>query len=267
MLSGDWWFLRQQRIPLSAHRIADNRVRWEQTSSRRRPETWTSDISLAEISEKAARFCFRLHSMQLAGVREMLTQLGARDASILTRQQQAEIRQRMDVPKGKQWSERLKTSLNRWTLDFNYKLGVLRGVGQPSPPLLDWAASMTWITMSQAETAGVTLPLRYVIYSCCAIALCSRMKPIGSLNSSATIAAKASGASITELRESGLPEWKATALCAADGYLTEPRMLLCESDRRQLQHLVCNEQSQFFSVAAEASREVRLRLLDWEVEL
>lgn len=258
ILPGDWWFIRQQRIPLKSE--SANTTDSSGTSSQSHGSM--KFILMRELSEKAARTCFHLHNLHLAGVRQYLAELQAtQETQGFTGQDREGFREMFDFGKGKEWTSRFKKEPHRWTLDFGYKFGVLRNVWEPAPPLLDWASCMTWLTMNQAAVPGGSLPLDYFLYSVCAVELCSKLNPVDVL-SSQNLRSPEHSKWVKQFKE-----WQVKALTHAHWYLNVPRPLLSQKDRNELQRLLTLEPAVFFSRAATASDQIRKSLIGWGVQL
>ena len=261
ILSGDWWLIRQQKVPLSEKTVNHNKEERLKKPENYRPRTWSYDIALGEISEKAAKFCCRLHCMHLVGLREILAELQIVDDDLtLSAEQRKALRERFDVPEGKPWTERLKKDLDRWTLDFIYKLGVFRGEWDPAPPTIDWASSMTWLTMTQSDIPKGTRPMDYFLYSLCAMQLCSKTE---TLDDDPT----ATGKLVPVHVDQPLADWQVRVLRCAEMYLETCRPLLNQSNLQDLKLLVKEESVQLFVRAAKCSAEIHTKLLGWGIQL
>ncbi len=261
ILPGDWWFIRQQRIPLKSD-LTDTTDSTIAPDKLRQPDRPVLSMALHEISEKAARLCFRLHSLHLAGVRNYLAELQSVENNVvLTDQDREGLRKKFDVGKGKEWTNRFKKELDRWTLDFVYKFGVLRNVQEPAPPLLDWASSMTWLTMNQSATPGGSLPLDYLLYSVCAMELCSKFNPLDGNSSMDPCPPEHSKWA------HHFETWQVNALTHALWYLDVPRPLLNQYDHDDLRWLLSHEPTVFFDRASTCSARIREALIGWGIEL
>lgn len=263
ILPGDWWLIRKQKIPLPEQTIINNREEWLKKPAKKRSATWSTDITLGEISEKAAKFCGRLHCMHLTGLRQLLDELQIDDENrVLSPNQRSTLRERLDVPKGKPWNERLTRDLDRWTPDFIYKLGLLHGLRNPSPPTIDWASSMTWLTMTQAEIPRGTLPINYFLYTLCAMELCSDTESLRDDNSH-----QSPGQLLSFEPSTRLTHWQQRTLQNAHRYLESDRPLLNQVDINQLRLLVNHEPAQLFAQAADCSAKIHKTLLGWGIQL
>ena len=255
--------IRQQKVPLPEKTVNHNKREWLKKPANRRPATWSHDIALSDISEKAAKFCCRLHCMHLAGLRKILSELQVHDKSlVLSTDQRAVLRERFDVPEGKPWNDRFKKDLERWTPDFIYKLGIFRRVWDPAPPTIDWASSMTWLTMNQAEIPEGTLPMNYFLYTLCALELCSNSRSLEDTGS-----ARPSGQPVSFDLNAPLTDWQQRTLHNAALYLDTARPLLSQPDINQLRLLVNHEPNQLFARAADCSATIHETLLGWGIQL
>lgn len=264
ILPGDWWFIRQQRIPLhpESPKASNSTNTTVSTEEVNQPDGVGPSVAMHELSEKAARICFRLHSLHLAGVRHYLTELQAVEENlVLTDQDREWLREKLDFGKGKEWTSRFKKEPDRWTLDFVYKFGVLRNVLEPAPPLLDWASTMTWLTMSQSSTSGGSLPLDYLLYSVCAIELCSKLNSLDSKWQFTSFPPE----HIKWVAQ--FSSWQVRALTHAWWYLSVPRPLLNQCDKNNLRWMLSHEPAVFFKRAISCSDRIREALIGWGVQL
>lgn len=174
ILPGDWWFLRTPQIPLP--------VAGETTSAspdmrdRFAPHPDRKQVSLAGIAERAARLCWRLKSMQLAGVSGLFADATPSAAELrLPKNRQSDLRGLLNVNPGKEWTERIGLAGKRWTPDFVLKLAARRDVGQVQVHVLDWAAMMTWVTLHQGQIPPGHVPADCYYYSAAALFLCRKI--------------------------------------------------------------------------------------------
>ena len=141
VLPGDWWLQRNLVVP--GNSPDDN------------------GIELQELSKRSARLCARLSSNYLLGVHDWLARLQSEER--LDKQELGTLRDRLGYPQDKQWKDRLKLDLARWTPDFLYKVGLLRSRFDPAPQVLDWAAMLTWLTLEKGKVPGGSLPCDILI--------------------------------------------------------------------------------------------------------
>lgn len=222
---GEWLFERVGRIP-----TADGKSR----------------MTLAAMSEKAAKFVTRLHSLQLSGVHVWLHELSRGGSRLrLNSEQITELRDLLNIEVGnrndKRWRVRLKRTPERWTPDHIYRLAGRRSVLQPAPVTLEWAAAFVWLVIEQAEIPSGTLPLPCLIYAAYALQYCSKLKPLDSESD------------------------RVFAHHALDNYLTHPRKLLNEAQENELRHYLKNEPSLLMETANCVSVQIQDLFGKWEV--
>ena len=196
---------------------------------------------MQELSKRSARLCARLVSNHLLGVPGWLQQLQANQNPILDLRDQ--MRLKLNYPQDKQWTERLKIDLARWTPDFLFKVAMVRSVEEPSPQVLDWASMLTWLTLEQAEPPGATMPINVFLYSVCGLLLSERISPLKSQ-------------STTEL----LPE----AIRLANDYLENSRpLLLSAADQRWLKFHLKETPEMLLIEAQRCSNRLREQFGNW----
>jgi hypothetical protein len=218
-------------------------------------------LTMAELSETAAKLCFRLHSMYLQGVPGLLKEL--QQDSLPAAQYMARIREinrRLDL--GGKRIEKLKQGrdVQRFTVDQIYKLAVLQGVPEPAPCVLEWGAVLTWLllhlgshSVDAGGTVGIpggTVPLECVVYAACAMFL---IEPIGPK--------KDSGAA--QDGDAGLASatWQRQALEACEQYLSRPRLLLGQADFVSLSAFLEDDPAEVFRTAQRCSERLRPLLI------
>ncbi|MFM7167552.1 MAG: hypothetical protein ACKO3T_20095 [Planctomycetaceae bacterium] len=252
ILSGDWWLIRQ--CPLRTGLVL---------RPRRKPghvQAGTRQLTMGELSEMAAKLCFRLHSIDLQGGTVLLTEL-QRDRRQLAEYtaRTREINRRLDL--GGKRVEKLKQSrdVHRFTVDHIYKLAVLQGVTDPAPCVLEWGAVLTWLLQhvgsQPADTGGSigipggTVPLECVVYAACAMCL---ITPIGSDSTDRL------SADISDESSAGQLQRRVTDVC--EEYLGRPRVLVSPADFNRLRRLVDHERGELFEMAQRYSAGLRLLL-------
>lgn len=223
---GEWLFQRTGKIP-----IADGE----------------SFVTLATLSEKAAKFVTRLYSLQLSGVHTWLQELSRHDGELqLAPEQFNELRELLNIEVGdrndKRWRVRLKRTPERWTPDHIYRVAGRRGVLQPAPATLDWAAALVWLVIEQGQIPSGVLPLPYLIYSAFALQHCVKLQQVD-----------------------GDAANQPFAITALTDYLTQPRMLLNESQVSELRHYLKNEPAVLESNARGVSERVERLFQDWNL--
>lgn len=252
ILPGDWWLIRQ--CTLNTEALLRRRRRGAATVKSR-------PLTMAELSETAAKLCFRLHSMYLQGVPGLLKEL---QQDNLQASQHAnwtrEINRRLDV--GGKRIEKLKQGrdVQRFTLDHLYKLAALQGVFEPAPCVLEWGAVLTWLVLhlgSQPVEGGSTLgipggtvPLECVIYAACALCL---IEPIGAQQDSCVVADN-----VSSLEPAA---WQRQALDICEQYLSRPRLLIAQADFVRLSTLLEDEPAEVFRTAQQCSERLRVLLV------
>ena len=272
VLSGDWWFFRQQKVPLSAEQIWQNRLRWLNRERKRRQRKgesledlrvfdladtadgsgvsgslpWSTEISMAELTEKAAKLCFRLRVLKLLGTGRYLREsrredVGRQDSHDLSNRQ---LSLRFDFPSEREWLIRLKPDLERWTPDLLYKVAIHHGVSDPAPSALEWGAEVTWLFLERGVVQGA-LPAGCVAYAACAAALARGNAPDSGLNSF-TIAEG----------DDEYHWWQSAALESAEKICAVEHGILGASQLAELRVLTRLEQSQFFQRAVDCSARV-----------
>lgn len=245
ILPGDWWLIRQCNLNTQSV-LRPRRRRGVATVKSRQ-------LTMAELSETAAKLCFRLHSMYLQGVPGLLKEL--QQDSLPAAQYMARIREinrRLDL--GGKRIEKLKQGrdVQRFTVDQIYKLAVLQGVPEPAPCVLEWGAVLTWLLLHLGShpvdaggTVGIpggTVPLECVVYAACAMFL---IEPIGPK--------KDSGAA--QDGDAGLASatWQRQALEACEQYLSRPRLLLGQADFVSLSAFLEDDPAEVFRTAQRCS--------------
>lgn len=269
IVSGDWWFLRQQRVPLSEQQIWQNRLQWLNRERKRRLRKgeslqelrvydeadadggtsvsgvpWSTDISMAELTEKAAKLCFRLRVLQLLGTDRQLqkSQEQSRQGEDTRNSRQMSVR--FDFPSEREWLIRLKPDLERWTPDLLYKVAIHHGVAEPAPSALEWGAVVTWLLLERCVVQG-PLPADCVAYAACAAALARGNAPDTVLNSFAVAGT-----------DEEFHWWQTAALQATRKICSAEQSILEQSQLSELQILTKLEQAQFFRRAADCSARV-----------
>jgi hypothetical protein len=252
ILPGDWWLIRQCQL--------DTALVLRPRRRRGKAAAGTRKLTMGELSETAAKLCFRLHSIDLQGGVTLLNELQRgrlRMAEYTARTR--EISRRLDL--GGKRVEKLKQSrdVHRFTVDHVYKLAVLQGVSDPAPCVLEWGAVLTWLLQhlgSQPPDAdgsvgmpGGTVPLECVVYAACAMCL---IQPIGE-NPRDRLPDEVTGDSTAE-------GWQQRVIDVCEKYLDRPRLLLSPQDFGRLRVLADHKRSDLFVMAQQYSENLRLVL-------
>ncbi len=249
ILPGDWWLVRQRELRTPIVRSSRRDSQSEDHSPR--------PLTMAELSEKAAKFCFRLHELYLQGVPKALRDLqpGGRPVQA-DAVRNNEISRRLDL--GGKRIEQLKQGrdIQRFTVDHLYKIAALQGVSEPAPCVLEWGAVLTWLVLhvdslsGQPEgkfgVPGGSVPLECVVYAACALSLIKPLRPTGTASESTGLSAEQDAA-----------KWQIRALDVCTHYLARPRRLLSGLDERRLAELLHADTVRFFRIAEECSERLR----------
>ena len=253
ILPGDWWLVRQRELKTPVVRPSRRDSQSEYRSLR--------PLTMGELSEKAAKVCFRLHELYLQGVPKALRDLqpGGRPVqadAVRYNDRSKEISQRLDL--GGKRTEQLKQGrdIQRFTVDHLYKIAALQGVSEPAPCVLEWGAVLTWLVLhvdslsGQPEgkfgVPGGSVPLECVVYAACALSLIKPLGPSGGASESTGLSA-----------EQDTAKWQIRALEVCTHYLARPRRLLSGLDERRLAELLQADRVRFFRIAQECSERLR----------
>lgn len=253
ILPGDWWLIRQCELKTQSV-LRPRRRRGVTTVKSRR-------LTMAELSETAAKLCFRLHSMYLQGVPALLKEL--QQDSLPAAQYGTRIREinrRLDL--GGKRIEKLKQGrdVQRFTVDQIYKLAVLQGVSEPAPCVLEWGAVLTWLLLHLGShpldaggavgIPGGTVPLECVIYAACAMCL---IDPIGAKQD-----ASVSADTVVGLESAA---WQRRVLEVCEQYVNRSRLLMGQADFVRLSELLEDDPAEVFRIAQQCSERLRLLLV------
>jgi len=246
VLTGEWWLIRQARIPLTDQRIDQNRREWSRNRGRRSKIAAQTSIAMSELTEKAAKLCFRINALNLLRNNHASGRIS--DAQTNPGLIQDHYN-RFDFPTNREWSLRLNLQLDRWTPDLLYKLAAIRGVGFPSPSVLDWGGCVTWLMIHQAEVPGGTMPLDLLLYAACGVSIMS-LEPQGQGKDTRFVRRPISH------HEDQYTEWQQLSIQLLEDYLRRPSTMISTADRAALKLMLFREQVELFQRAAECSDRV-----------
>ncbi len=187
--SGEWWFLRQPRVPLDQQQACQNRISRPAQKRRRRirggkpfeelliyERQDSSDplqncpratgISMADFTSKAARLCFRLRILRLLNTGDFLQRAPLPVPETLPADQKSAA-PRFDFPSAREWQLRLRSDVKRWTPDLLCTVSVHNGQPHPTPGIRGWGAWVTWLVLKHGVCVGKIL-LNSFLYAVCA---------------------------------------------------------------------------------------------------
>lgn len=188
--SGEWWFLRQPRVPLDEQQACQVRISWPAQKHRRRvrggepfDELLISErqdssdplqncpratgISMADFTSKAARLCFRLRILRLLNTGDFLQRAPLPVLEPLPADQKFAA-QRFNFPSAREWQLRRRPDAERWTPDLLCKVSVHNGQPYPAPGIPGWGACVTWLVLNHGMCVGLIL-MNSFLYAACAV--------------------------------------------------------------------------------------------------